>query len=47
MFKNIYSSPQLEVNETIADDIIHSIVKLYIQVRALPFRRDIAQEDRI
>ena len=33
-YQNILSSTQLKVNETIADDILYSIVRLYIQVRA-------------
>ena len=46
-YQNILSSAQLKVNETIADDILYSIVKLYIQVRAFSYTRDIVNKDRI
>ena len=46
-YQNILSSTQLKVNETIADDILYSIVRLYIQVRAFSFTRDIVYKDRI
>ena len=36
-YQNILSSAQLKVNETIADDILYSIVRFYIQVRAFFF----------
>ena len=46
-YQNILSSAQLKVNETIADDILYSIVRFYIQVRAFFFTRDIVYKDRI
>ena len=46
-YQNIFSSAQLKVNETIADDMLYSIVRLYIQVRAFSFTRDIVHKDRI
>ena len=45
--QNILSSAQLKVKETIADDILYSIVKLYIQVGAFSFTRNIVHKDRI
>ena len=40
-------SAQLKFNETIADDMLYSIVRNYIQVRAFSFTRDIVHKDRI
>ena len=45
-YQNILSSAQLKVNETIADDMLYSIVRLYIKVRAFSFTRDIVHKDR-
>ena len=45
-YQNIFSSAQLKVNETIADDMLYSIVRLYIKVRAFSFTRDIVHKDR-
>ena len=45
--QNILSSAQLKVKETIADDILYSIVKLYIQVGPFSFTRNIVHKDRI
>ena len=39
-YQNILSSAQLKVNETIADDILYSIVRFYIQVRAFFFLQE-------
>ena len=47
IYQNILSSAQLEINETIPDDILYSIVELYIQVIAFSFTRDIIEKDRI
>ena len=47
LYQNILSSAQLKVNETIADDMLYSIVRLYIQIRAFSFTRDIVHKDRI
>ena len=46
-YQNILSSAQLEINETIPDDILYSIVELYIEVIAFSFTRDIIEKDRI
>ena len=46
-YQNILSSAQLKVNETIAEDMLYSIVRLYIQVRVVSFTRGIVHKDRI
>ena len=46
-YQNILSSAQLEINETIPDDILYSIVELYIQVIAFSFTRDRISKQKI
>ena len=46
-YNSMLSNSELIVNSSVAKDVLHSIIQLYVKVRSFSFAKDIIQEHKI